>query len=147
MAKNTQSPMKNPSMMFVISFVVVAIVSAIMIAVANMLFPQQLVLGTYSVPATWAIVLCGSAVSLLTLLAMPFIREWEMRRGKDASPAEMFAVYFAVNLVAVWLLTRKSEIFGMGVSSWVVVVGLAVVLDIVQGIVMMQVDKMRKKTN
>jgi|GEM_PF-779409 len=135
---------QNSGMMFFISFVAVAVINFVVFHLGNMFFPSQIVLGTLNIPRLWAILLSGSALTLFTILLMPFLTEWENRRGTLLSPAEMTGVYFFINGVGIWLVTRKSEFFGLGVSNWLVVVLLAVVLDLIQGMVMMQVEKMRK---
>lgn len=135
---------ENPGMMFTISFALVACVNFIVFYLANMFFPHDVVLGTINIPAAWAILLSGIFLSMFTVLLMPFLTEWENRRGSLMSPMEMMVVYLLINGVGLWLLTRKSEFLGLGVSSWFVVAALAVVLDLVQGMVMMQVEKMRK---
>ena len=49
----------------------------------------------------------------------------------------MIAGYFVVNLAELWFITRYAEIFGLGVSSWVVLVCLALVADLAQGMAVM----------
>jgi hypothetical protein len=136
---------KNPHMMFVISFFVVTVVNAIILGVANAIVPMQVVVGTFTIPPLFALLLTGASLSLITLLVLPFLTEVELRRGKNLSPAEMMAAYLVVNFVGLWLLTRRSEIFGVGVSSWMVVLVLAAVLDFVQGMVMMGIEQWSKK--
>lgn len=133
----------NPGMMFFISFVIVAILNYLVIWVANMWFPMNVVLGTVSLSAGWAAALFSGTLSLLTVLFLPFMTMWEQRMKRNFAPHEMMLVYLVFNFVSVWLITRKSEVFGVGVTSWLVVLGLALVLDILQGMVMMQVEKWR----
>ncbi len=136
---------RNPGMMFVLSFFLVSAVNAVVFYLANMWFPQQIVVGTYSLSFAWAILLSSGALSLFTILILPFLKEWEITQKRDMKPAEMMGVYLVINFVGLWLLTRFSEVFGIGVRSWLVVLTLAVVLDFLQGMVMMQVEQMRKK--
>jgi hypothetical protein len=77
------------------------------------------------------------------MLTMPFFTEWEHRRGKVLSSAEWSVSYFFVNFIGLWIITRFAEVFGLGVTSWMVVAGLALALDIAQGIVMMKLEKWR----
>lgn len=83
-------------------------------------------------------------LALINILVIPFIREIERWKGRMLTPMEWMIKYFIVNFVGVWAITRFSEQFGLGVSSWFVVVILAVVLDLVQGAAMMQIGKMQK---
>src|SRR6185369_1237965 len=104
------------------------------------------VLGTVNIPVTWAIVLCSVKLGLITtFVASPFFTEWELRRGKMMNPIEMMVAYFVVNFVVLWFTSRFSEIFGMGLSSWVVVLVLALVINLVQGMAVMSFQKMMKK--
>jgi hypothetical protein len=52
--------------------------------------------------------------------------------------------YFAINIVALWEITRFAENLGLGVSSWVVVILLAAALDWAQGMAMMAAGKLIK---
>lgn len=54
-------------------------------------------------------------------------------------------LYFVVNTLSVYLITRFAEIYGLGVSSWIVVLVLAALMDIVQGVSMMQLGKVKIK--
>lgn len=61
------------------------------------------------------------------------------------SSAEWMASYFVLNFVGVWVVARFANQLGFGISSWVVALVLAVVLDVVQGAAMMQVEKLRSR--
>jgi hypothetical protein len=135
----------NPGMMFVISFVLVALVNFVVIWFANKWFPNNVVVGTAALTPFWATLLFAGALSLLTVLFIPFLTWWEMMRKRNFAPHEMMIVYLLFNFASVWFITRKAEVFGVGVTSWMVVLGLALVLDIFQGLVMMQVEKWRLK--
>lgn len=136
MAKTTAVSKKNPGMMFVMTFFIVGVINALIIYLANMFFPSQVVLGTYSLSFFWAILLPAFTLSLVTVLALPFITQIEMMREKEFSPIEYIVVYMGINFTTLWLLTRSSQVFGLGVSSWIVVLLLAAVLNFLQGGVM-----------
>jgi len=91
----------------------------------------------------WALIISSSVISLATVFSMPFINHVETTRQKLWSPAELMGMYFVINFFIIWLLGRVSEVFGLGVSSWLVVLVLAIILDFLQGTVMMMVEKMR----
>lgn len=134
---------RNPNMMFVISLVVIAIVNTAVIALANMFFPDNVVLGTMSLSSTEALLLSSAAISVLTCMAIPFVFEAGHKLGRDITPMEMMISYFFINTIVVWLIARESEIFGMGISSWLIVLILAFVLNFFQGMAMMWVEKLR----
>ena len=134
----------NSGMMTVISFVVLAVVNYIVIRLAQAWFPHSIVMGTVDMSAHWAGIMFGSALSLLTVFFLPFVTWWEQRMKRTLMTNEMMAVFLGFNFMAIWLITRRSEIFGVGVTSWLVVLGLAVVLDLLQGAVMMWLEKWRQ---
>jgi len=130
----------NPSMKFVMTFFVMAAVNAVVIFLANMFFPSQVVLGTMSISHTWAVVLSAGTLAWFTMLFFPLVKSWELSKKRNLTPTEMMAAYLVINFVGLWSVTRVSELFGLGLSSWVVVLILAVVLDFLQGMAVMLMD-------
>ena len=143
MAKQMSRFEHNPGMMLVISYALTLVVNVLVLYLAQMWFPQYIVLGTVSLTATWALWLSMGKLALLNTLAIPFFTEWEHRRGKTLSSMDWMVGYFLVNFAGLWLVTRYAEVFGLGVTSWMVVAGLALALDFVQGMAMMKLEKWR----
>ena len=131
-------------MILVITYFALFVVNGLIIYLANLLFPAQVVLGTMSIGLLWAILHTAGVLTLIDTLAIPFFHEKEKMMKRMLSPKEWMIGYFVLNFVAVWSITRFSEEFGMGVVSWMVVLVLALVLDFVQGMAMMWVQKMYK---
>ena len=50
-------------------------------------------------------------------------------------------LYFIVNALGLWFITRFAEQFGIGASSWKVIVVVALLLDMAQGMAMMALQK------
>lgn len=146
MAKNF-SFSKNPGMIITATYVIMYIVNAPILYLANMLFPEQVVLGTATLSLMWAVVLSMSALSLILTLLIPFLHEIERKLDRDLTMQEWIGAYLAINFGGIWLISRFSEQFGLGASSWLVVLGLAVVMNLVQGVTMMQFEKFRKAHN
>lgn len=136
---------QNPGILFVMMFVIIMAVNAVIIHLANGMYPTQVVLGTISLSYFWALMLSSGVLSLLTTFAFPFISDFARQMRHMLSPIEMIVVYFVVNFVGLWFVTRVSQVFGLGVSSWMVVLVLAAVLDFVQGMAMMLLEKVRTK--
>lgn len=134
-----------PGMMTTISYGVLFAANGLVISLANTWFPQFVVLGTVNVSVLWAVLLSAGALALVDTLTMPLFQEYEARRGTMLTSLEWMVGYLVVDFIGIWLITRASEIFGLGVTSWMVVLGLAVVLDVVQGLGMMGMGKL--KTN
>ncbi len=134
-------------MIITATYVIMYIVNAPILYLANMLFPEQVVLGTATLSLMWAVVLSMSALSLILTLLIPFLHEIERKLDRDLTMQEWIGAYLAINFGGIWLISRFSEQFGLGVSSWLVVLGLAVVMNLVQGVTMMQFEKFRKAHN
>jgi hypothetical protein len=124
------------------AYVVVTLVSAIVIYVANMIMPDQVVLGTMSLSPWWALMLSAGKLGLLVTVASVLFAEWDDRRRKMMTPMQQIGAYFVVNVAALWLISRFAEVYGLGLSSWVVVAVLAAVIDFLQGFAVMASMKM-----
>ena len=93
----------------------------------------------------WSIAHSLGALALIVTLIIPFVRKYEINREKMFNSAEWMLAYFLINLAGVWLIARFPDQFGLGISSWLVAVALAVVLDFVSGMAMMRLEKYRSK--
>lgn len=143
MAKKILKFEHNPGMMLVISYAALLVTNLVVLYLAQLWFSQYIVLGTLSLTATWALCLSMGKLALFNTLAIPFFAEWEHRRGRVLSSMDWMVGYFAVNFVGLWLVTRFSAQYGLGVTSWGVIAALALILDFVQGMVMMKLEKWR----
>ena len=144
MAENRNSS-KVTGMVFVVTFFLLFAVNALVLFVANMFFPAMIVLGTMSLTLPWSIAHSMGALALIGTLIIPFVRKYEINREKMFNSAEWMLAYFLINLAGVWLIARFPDQFGLGISSWLVAVALAVVLDFVSGMAMMRLEKYRSK--
>ena len=78
--KNSSSPKvttADTGMVLVMDYFTLLAASALVIYLGNMYYPQQVVLGTMSMTATWAILHSASKLALLNTLAIPFVHEVE----------------------------------------------------------------------
>ena len=141
MAKTTA---QNTGMMLVITYFILFAVNSLVVLGANALFPQNAVLGTAYITLPWAIFHSMSLLALIGTFAIPFIREYEVKRGKMLTNNEWMIAYLVINFVGVWVVARLADNLGFGITSWMVALVLAIVLDLVQGIAMMQLEKFRK---
>ena len=135
---------ENPGMLFVITYAVLLVVSSIVVYLASMWFPQNIVLGNAQLSKLGALFLSMNFLALFATFAVPFIREYERMKKRILTKNEWVLKYFALNFIGLWIIARFAEQLGLGLSSWVVVALLAIVLDIVQGFAMMQIEKMKK---
>ena len=139
MAKQTAS--KNPGMTLVITYGVLLAVNAVVLYLANMFYPKQVVLGTHSLSLVWAILLSMGTLALINTFAIPFAHMIENRRGRMLSSKEWMIKYFFLDFFGLWVISHFSQQFGLGISMWYVSAVLAIVLDVVQGIAMMALQK------
>ncbi|MBU1088302.1 hypothetical protein KKA02_00270 [Patescibacteria group bacterium] len=136
---------QNTGMTLVITYFVFFVVNSLIIWLANMLFPAQVVLGTWYISGFWAIIHSMGTLALINTFTIPFVRDTEKKRDKMLSKNEWMVVCFLINVAGVWLIARKANQFGMGIKSWLVAVILGLVFGVVQTMAMMQVEKCRKK--
>ncbi len=135
---------KNPGMKLVITYTTLLVVNAVILYLANTFFPKYVVLGTHSLSPLWAILLSMGTLALMGTFAIPLVRTFEERRRKMFSNNEWMIAYFLLNFVGIWVITRYSEQFGVGIRFWYVAAMLAVVMDVIQGIAMMKLEKKMK---
>ena len=76
-------------------------------------------------------------LTLIAVLATPLIEAAAKMQKRVLSTMDWMLAFLVIDFAALWLITRFSAQYGLGVTSWLVVLILAVVLDIVQGMVMM----------
>jgi len=140
--KNLQS--KDTGIVFVINYFAFFLVNSLVIYLANQFYPQQVVLGTLCINNLWAVIHSMSTLALINTLAIPLVRELEKKQDRVLSTFEWFVIYFLVNLAGIWVIGRFAEQLGLGIASWLVAAVLALILDLLQGVVMMRVEKMRR---
>lgn len=129
-------------LMMFYTFLILFAVNSLVIMIANKLFPTHVVLGTYSISYWWALYHSIFKLTVIAVFVMPFITFYEWKNNVMFTPKQWMLTYFVVNIVSIWEITRFAENLGLGVSSWLVVVLLAVALDWVQGMAMMAAGKM-----
>ena len=130
-------------MILVITYFILFVVNSLVVYLANLWFPQNVVLGTQALTPLSALLLSMGVLSLINTLATPFMNQYEKGRKKSLAPKDWMLAYFGLNFVSLWLITRAAEQLGLGITSWVIAAVLAVVLDLAQGAAMMQLEKLR----
>lgn len=128
------------------SFCVLFLVNALVIWVANRLFPHDVVLGTRALTLGWALHLSVTKLTVITTFVIPLVYFHEWKRGQVYSPKEWMITYFLVDTAAVWLIARFAGHLGLGISHWWIAVLLGVALDWVQGFAMMTMSKIQSRS-
>lgn len=128
-------------LMMFYTLIALMITNVVVLMIANALFPSYLVLGTHSIPYFWALHHSMFKLTVIDVFVMPFVTFYEWKKGVVFTPVQWMSTYFVVNFVALWVITRFADHMGLGVSSVLVLVVFAAVLDWVQGMVMMGIGK------
>lgn len=71
--------------------------------------------------------------SLLTVAASPVIEAVADQMKYKLSFLHWIVLYAGINFGGLWITGRFAEQLGLGVSSWIVVLILAVIMDFAQG--------------
>ncbi len=130
-AMSTEETNFSQLAMMVVAF---SVVSVIVLYLANMLFPANVVLGNHLVTPMMGLLMSSIVISLLGVSATPLI-EWARKAfNLTLSASHWMLIYLVINTLVVWVVARFAEILGLGVSSWVVALGLGFVLDVAQGL-------------
>lgn len=135
----------NHSIMVIVTFATLFIVNNLVLHLANMLFPAQIVLGTNSISHWWAMYHSMFKLSVIGTLVVQVITYCEWKNKITFTSKQWMMSYLLVNFVALWEISRFADNLGLGMSSWFVVLLLAIVLDVFQGMGMMFVGEKAKK--
>lgn len=144
MSKKPSNP-SHSGLILVWSYLALFIVNTVVVFLASVIFPLYVVLGTFNLTTSWSLIHSMSLLALVNVFVIPFVREYEHRKGKMFTNNQWMALYFVINFWGIWLIARFADQVGFGISSWLVAAVLAVVLNVVQAIVMMGLEKFRTK--
>jgi hypothetical protein len=128
-------------LMMFYSLIILFVTNALVLLIANSLFPTHLVLGSMHVPYWWALYHSMFKLTVIDVFAMAFVTYYEWKKGVIFTPKQWMITYFVVDLVALWGITRFAEYMGLGVSSIFVLIIFAAVLDFIQGMAMLALGK------
>lgn len=118
--------MKNGKAVF---YTAVSLVNAIVLYVGSILFPAQIVLGNYTLPPILAALATGVLLTGVMALTESIIKYFKLKIKKEMHFA---MVYLAGNILGLWVLARLANYTGFGVSSYVVVIILGLLLNTLQ---------------
>ena len=115
---------------FLKRFVVVWFVNSLAFYLANLFYPQNMVLGNANFSALTAAFVSGFLLTLLLRIAKPFIVKFGVTKmqGRFA----MFFFYFLANSFAIWILAKMAPVSGFGISKFYWAFELGFVVSLVQ---------------
>lgn len=123
------------------AFVLFLAANFVILYLANKWWPTHVVLGTHFFSPMVALLYTVLPLTILSVGFVPVVEHVMDTTEWKATDYHWLALSFVVNATALWGLTRFAEWIGMGVSSWMVVAAVAVVLTAVQGMLVMGVVK------
>ena len=139
--KSKPNLVSSTGLIIPLSFIVLFAVNTVVLYLANLLFPEFVVLGTFSISASWAIFHSMILLALLDTFAIPVVHYIESKRGAMYTPQEWMLAYFFVNAVGLWVIARFADNLGFGIPVWWVAVLLGVAMDWLQGLAMMMLTE------
>lgn len=108
------------------------VVNAATIYVASLFFPAYVVIGNEFVENWMAAVLTALFLTVILALVDPVMKAAKLKVKGDLP---MGVVYGLTNMAGLWVLARLARYVGFGVSSFVVVIALGVLLTLLQFVV------------
>lgn len=107
----------------------IGIANAIVLYLSNMFFPTYVVLGNNVLSPILATVVTGFLLAAITALPLPIMKAVGLKTKNELYLA---VVYLIFNVVGLWVLARLANYVGFGVSSYIVILVLGFVLNILQ---------------
>ncbi len=119
----------------------ISVVNAIVLYVGSMLFPTDLVLGNNILSPVLAALVTGTILSAVMALLEPILKSLKL---KIKNEMHLALVYLVFNILGLWVLAKLANYSGFGVSSYMVVVVLGLVLNTLQYGVWKMLDSKKK---
>lgn len=102
-------------------------VNSALLWIVGQMVPKEVVLGNQHVLSIWASILAGFILAAIDSLVEPTLAMTKVKPKEDYHWAVTF---FAVNSIALWIITRFALIIGIGVTAfwWAIILGGIVTL-------------------
>lgn len=110
----------------------IGIVNAAAIYVTSLFFPAYVVIGNEFIEGWMAAILTALLLTVILALVEPVMKAAKLKVKGDLP---IGVVYGLTNMAGLWVLARLARYVGFGVSSFVVVIALGVVLILLQFVV------------
>lgn len=119
-------------------FVAWLIGHVLVVYLVSQFFPNNVVLGNHLVSPLMGLVYSMVVFTLIAVGALPIVEYVSEVQQKRLSTLDWMILYAVINTVGLWVVARFAEQLGLGLSSWMVAVSLGIVLDFVQGLLIMK---------
>lgn len=120
-------------------FLVFLLANSAFVFIANSIFPSHVVLGNHLFSPVIALFYSMLIFTLITVGMVPVVETVSESMKHKLKDMDWMVLYFVINAITLWMVARFALQLGFGISSWFVAVALAVVLDLIQGILSMMV--------
>lgn len=110
----------------------IGLVNAAILYVVSLFFPDFVVVGNEFIEGWMAVILTSLLLTVLLVLVKPLMKSASLKVKGDL-PINI--TYGIANIVGLWVLAKLARYVGFGVSSFVVVIVLGVVLTLFQYVV------------
>lgn len=117
----------DKKIMLALHFVVFWLVSSVLTYILGVMAPSGVVLGNQYINPVQASAFFGYMLSTIIILVQPAMELFKVKLG---DPKRQAVVYFAVNTIAVWILSRLALMVGVGIAAfwWAGILGLILML-------------------
>lgn len=126
------------------TFIAFFVIHAVIIYLANRFFPGNVVLGNHFFSPMMGLLYVTVPFTIIAVGAMPLIAEVAEMMKRKLSNMHWMVAYLIINTAAIWVLARFAEWIGMGISSWMVALGLSVIVTFLQGMVIGMIMNSKK---
>lgn len=130
--------MKNGKAVF---YAACSLLNAVILYVGSILFPTQIVLGNYTLPPILAALTTGVLLTGVMAFTESAIKYYKLKIKKEM---QLAMVYLVGNILGLWVLARLANYTGFGVSSYMVVIVLGIVLNTLQYVVWKMLEGKKK---
>lgn len=122
-------------------FIGIALVNAIVLYVGSMLFPTDIVVGNSTWSPLFAALVTGVILSGVMALPEPILKSLKLKIKNEMYWALLYLVF---NILGLWVLARLANYSGFGVSSYIVVIVLGLIMNMLQYGVWKMLDGKKK---
>lgn len=128
---NPMTGLTELALMFVAFFAVHTLV----LFLGDLFLGDMVVLGHHIFSPLRGLIQSMLFFTVLVVAAVPVIEVIANSLRVKLGMMHWIGVYLVINSIALWATARMAEMLGMGISGWEVVVGLAAVITLAQGLV------------
>ena len=98
----------------------------------ELLFPSLITFGTATITPVRALFQNAAIISFVVVGAVVALEEMCLKHARLSLERFQFLTMLVVNTGMIWLLSRLAEQMGFGISSWIVALVLASILQLIQ---------------